>query len=142
MNAIQAPKKLNSQNSWQNQGIMRKWAKENIQKNYRETFLDIVDESFGYGNRKTLHKTINQWADTFEISRSTFKRHVQWLSEHKFITINTWKAFIPGGGSKPNSYSPCFPSGYAKIQLNDKNSKEEKRKQKVENENNKLEGMM
>jgi len=113
---------LNPNNSWQNQGIMRNWAKQNIPKLYREVFLDIVDESFGYGRKKTMHKDMKYWSNKFEISRRKFQMHTDWLEKNNFITKNTWHGYIPGGGSEPNSYSPCYPKGYAMIKLKDKNS--------------------
>ena len=134
--------RLSSNNSWQNQGIMRQFAKDNIEKKYIELFLDIVDESFSYGRKKTLHKTIDEWAKKFKVSRSTFERHIAWLSKNDFIKINTWKEYIPGGGSKPNSYSPCFPKGYAKIKLKEEeeNISQEDKENAARKETDKLFG--
>jgi predicted transcriptional regulator len=114
---------------------MRKWAKQHIEKKYVELFLDIVDESFAYGKKKTLHKTIDEWSKIFGVSRSTFERHIKWLKENGFIKVNTWKEYVPGGGSRPNSYSPCFPKGYAKILLNDENDKSKSNEIDLKNKN-------
>jgi hypothetical protein len=44
-------------NGWQNIGIMTQYARKNIKIKNRYIFICLVEESFGYGNAKTLHKS-------------------------------------------------------------------------------------
>ncbi len=90
---------------------------DNIPKKYESTFIRIVRASFGYGMYKTLHKPLDYWCDEFKIDRSTFKRHIKWLSDNGHIEIITHKGFVDGGGSKPNAYAPRFPTGYGNVYI-------------------------
>lgn len=97
-------------NGWQNIGIMKKYARKNIDFKYRGLFMEIVEESFGYGLSKTLHKTQKYWSDLFGISERTFRTHINQLALDGHIKINHQKGYVSGGGSKAYSYSPVYPS--------------------------------
>ena len=101
--------KLELSNGWQNVGIMAQYARQKIDQKYRQVFMDIVQESFGYGMSKTLHKTQSHWAKEFGISERTFMRHINELALNGYVKINHQKGYIVGGGSKAYSYSPTFP---------------------------------
>jgi hypothetical protein len=102
-------------NSWQNQGICRNFAKSKIKRTYRETWLCIVDESFAYGKIKTNRHDLQWWAKATELNIRTLIRHLKWLEDNEFIKKIPHKGYIKEGGSLPYAYSPVFPKGYGKI---------------------------
>lgn len=100
-----------SNNGWQNIGIMTQYSYKTIPHKYRDVFLKIVTESFGYKRNKTAHLTQDDWSVSLGISKKTFISHIKWLEENNHIKINTLSSYVQGGGSKPQSYSPCFVRG-------------------------------
>lgn len=107
-------------NGWQNIGIMQQYARRNIEHKNRDIFLCLVEESFGYGNTKTLHRTQEYWAKSFGVSKNTFNTQVNELAAGGHIKINHQKGYVEGGGSVAYSYSPVFPKG-VKIWIKNKN---------------------
>ena len=112
-------------NGWQNIGICYKFARENIQAKYVNTYMAIVEFSFGFGYSKTNRKPINWWIKKIGISKPTFLDHIHWLSENDFIKIISHREFVDGGGSSPFAYSPIFPKGYGTINLFKEGEKDE-----------------
>ncbi len=96
-------------NGWQNIGIMKQYARKHIDFKHRALFMEIVQESFGYGMAKTLHKTHSVWSKEFGIAKSTFGLQINSLALHGHIRINHQKGYVVGGGSKAYSYSPAYP---------------------------------
>jgi len=123
-NSLERKEKI-SENGWQNIGICYDYAIDNIPQKYHSVFLRIVRYSFGYGDMFTNRITVDEFAKIIGISKPTFITHVKYLSDSKHVKINVYSGYIVDGGSKPNSYSPCFPKGYGKIWLKKKHKKEE-----------------
>jgi DNA-binding transcriptional regulator YhcF (GntR family) len=112
-------------NGWQNVGIMAQYSFKNIRsQSKRDVFIGIVNESFGYGNTQTLHKTQEHWANMFDITRKTFNKIVHELEDDGHIKINHKKGYMVGGGSVAYSYSPTFPKN-ARILIKSKNNEPE-----------------
>jgi hypothetical protein len=88
---------------------MVQYARKNINAKNRNIFICLVEESFGYGNAKTLHKTQEYWSKSFGVSKNTFNSQVKELSDDGHIKINHQNGRVEGGGSKSYSYSPIFP---------------------------------
>jgi DNA-binding transcriptional regulator YhcF (GntR family) len=119
-------------NGWQNVGIMAQYSFKNIRsQSKRDVFIGIVEESFGYGNAQTLHKTQEYWANMFDITRKTFNKIVRELEADGHIKINHKKGYMVGGGSVAYSYSPVFPK-HAKIWIKSKNNEPEITKESEE----------
>ena len=108
-----------SNNGWQNIGIMKQHIRKmNMNWKYRIVFMEIVESSFGYLQLATGSRSTREWADSLSMDKMTFSRHVNWLALNNFIKINEWTGFVKGGGSKPNTYSPLFPTN-AHIKIKD-----------------------
>jgi len=108
-----------SSEGWQNIGMMMAYIGDRVDDKYISLFMKIVKDSFGYGSLKTNRITVDKLSKRYRISKPTFISKMKWLSENGYITINTHNGFVEGGGSVPNSYSPCFPKGYGKIWIKD-----------------------
>lgn len=115
-------------NGWQNIGIMVQYASKNIKFKNRQVFIFLVQESFGYGMRKTLQKSQEYWSNKIGITKPTFNSQVKELEDDGHIKINHQKGFVVGGGKKAYSYSPTFPSNariWIKADSKEKNNMKE-----------------
>jgi endo-1,4-beta-mannosidase len=113
-----------SNNGWQNIGIMRQYARKNIERKNREIFTCLVEESFGYGLRKTLHRSQEYWSKLFGVSKNTFNTQVNELARDGHIKINHQREYVATGGSNAYSYSPVF-SKNARIFIKSKKNEPE-----------------
>ena len=110
-------------NGWQNMGIMFDYSFQNIPQKRRDTFMVLCRFSFGYGNRKTLHRNVDFWAGKTGLSKNTFVSQVTHLVHDGHIKQIKGTGFVVGGGKIPYAYAPTFPKK-AKIWFNDKKKEE------------------
>lgn len=96
-------------NGWQNIGIMYLYALDNIPAIYRDTFMAIVRNSFGYRKKDTSYKPQEFLSKKIGIPRSKFQRHMTYLIDNHHIKVIRKHEYVDGGGKNPYSYQPVYP---------------------------------
>lgn len=108
-------KELQSSNGWQNIGICKKFARKNVPFKLRALWMELVEESFGYGYLKTKRISQDELAKMFGVTKQTLNDQLKKLEELKLIEVIGSNEFVVGGGTKPNAYAPCYPKGFGKL---------------------------
>ncbi len=98
-----------SVNSWQNIGIMYIYALKHIPHKYRDTYMMLVRNSFGYSKSQTIYATLGFWAEKSGASISAIKRHIHYLVKNEHVQVIKKHEFIEGGGKNPYAYRVSYP---------------------------------
>ena len=125
-------------NGWQNIGICKKFARKNVPAKLRTVWMELVEDSFGYCERKTSQKTQSQMANDYGFTEKTLREQIKKLEDLKLLSVIHSRYNPKGGGSEAYAYAPTYPTGYGKIFFKDdiqsptssgsKNSEPEKKK--------------
>lgn len=107
-----------SNNGWQNIGICSIFAEDKIQYSKIPLYMHLVRRSFGYCKTTTNRMSQLEMSKKLNIDKKTLISHMRYLIENKFVEVVHSSDYIDGGGSESYAYSPCFPTGYGKINTN------------------------
>ena len=64
-------------NGWQNIGICKKFARKNVPAKLRTVWMELVEDSFGYCERKTPQKTQSQMAKDYGFTEKTLREQIK-----------------------------------------------------------------
>ena len=106
-------------NGWQNIGICKKFARENVPAKLRTVWMELVEDSFGYCERKTSQKTQSQMANDYGFTEKTLREQIKKLEDLKLLSVIHSRYNPKGGGSEAYAYAPTYPKGYGKICFED-----------------------
>ena len=106
-------------NGWQNIGICKKFARKNVPAKLRTVWMELVEDSFGYCERKTLQKTQSQMAKDYGFTEKTLREQIKKLEDLELLSVIHSRYNPKGGGSEAYAYAPCYPKGYGKICFED-----------------------
>ena len=106
-------------NGWQNIGICKKFARKNVPAKLRTVWMELVEDSFGYCERKTSQKTQSQMANDYGFTEKTLREQIKKLEDLKLLSVIHSRYNPKGGGSEAYAYAPTYPTGYGKIFFND-----------------------
>ena len=106
-------------NGWQNIGICKKFARKNVPAKLRTVWMELVEDSFGYCERKTSQKTQSQMANDYGFTEKTLREQIKKLEDLKLLSVIHSKHNPKGGGSEAYAYAPTYPTGYGKIFFKD-----------------------
>ena len=118
-------------NGWQNIGICKKFARENVPAKLRTVWMELVEDSFGYCKRKTSQKTQSQMAKDYGFTEKTLREQIKKLEDLKLLSVIHSRYNPKGGGSEAYAYAPCYPKGYGKIYIEDEQKESSNTKSKV-----------
>ena len=118
-------------NGWQNIGICKKFARKNVPAKLRTVWMELVEDSFGYCERKTLQKTQSQMAKDYGFTEKTLREQIKKLEDLKLLSVVHPSHNPKGGGSEAYAYAPDFPRGYGKIHFEDEQKESSNTKSKV-----------
>ena len=108
-----------SSNGWQNIGICKKFARKNVPAKLRTVWMELVEDSFGYCERKTSQKTQSQMANDYGFTEKTLREQIKKLEDLKLLSVIHSRYNPKGGGSEAYAYAPTYPEGYGKIYFKD-----------------------
>ena len=106
-------------NGWQNIGICKKFARKNVPAKLRTVWMELVEDSFGYCERKTSQKTQSQMAKDYGFTEKTLREQIKKLEDLKLLSVIHSRYNPKGGGSEAYAYAPTYPKGYGKLLFND-----------------------
>ena len=106
-------------NGWQNIGICKKFARKNVPAKLRTVWMELVEDSFGYCERKTSQKTQSQMANDYGFTEKTLREQIKKLEDLKLLSVIHSRYNPKGGGSEAYAYAPTYPKGYGKLYLKD-----------------------
>ena len=106
-------------NGWQNIGICKKFARKNVPAKLRTVWMELVEDSFGYCERKTSQKTQSQMANDYGFTEKTLREQIKKLEDLKLLSVIHSRYNPKGGGSEAYAYAPTYPKGYGKIFFKD-----------------------
>ena len=106
-------------NGWQNIGICKKFARKNVPAKLRTVWMELVEDSFGYCERKTSQKTQSQMANDYGFTEKTLREQIKKLEDLKLLSVIHSRYNPKGGGSEAYAYAPTYPKGYGKLLFND-----------------------
>ena len=118
-------------NGWQNIGICKKFARKNVPAKLRTVWMELVEDSFGYCERKTSQKTQSQMAKDYGFTEKTLREQIKKLEDLKLLSVIHSKHNPKGGGSEAYAYAPTYPKGYGKIYIEDEQKESSNTKSKV-----------
>ena len=108
-----------SSNGWQNIGICKEFARKHIPAKLRTVWMELVEDSFGYCERKTKQMTQSQMAKEYGFTEKTLREQIKKLEELGLVDIIHSRHNPKGGGSEAYAYAPEFPRGSGKIFFKD-----------------------
>ena len=108
-----------SSNGWQNIGICKKFARKNVPAKLRTVWMELVEDSFGYCERKTSQKTQSQMANDYGFTEKTLREQIKKLEDLKLLSVIHSRYNPKGGGSEAYAYAPTYPKGYGKLHFED-----------------------
>ena len=100
---------------WENIGICKKFARKNVPIKLRALWMELVEDSFGYGEYTTKRISQTDMAKTYGFQRQTISDQIDKLEKLKLIKVTSPNKYVKGGGTEPSAYSPCFPKGFGKL---------------------------
>ena len=106
-------------NGWQNIGICKKFARKNVPAKLRTVWMELVEDSFGYCERKTSQKTQSQMANDYGFTEKTLREQIKKLEDLELLSVIHSRYNPKGGGSEAYAYAPTYPKGYGKICFKD-----------------------
>ena len=106
-------------NGWQNIGICKKFARKNVPAKLRTVWMELVEDSFGYCERKTSQKTQSQMANDYGFTEKTLREQIKKLEDLKLLSVIHSRYNPKGGGSEAYAYAPTYPKGYGKLCFED-----------------------
>ena len=106
-------------NGWQNIGICKNFARDNIPFKLRTLYMELVQDSFGFCQKTTMKKTQAKFGKEYGMSDRTFRDQSKELESLGLLKIIESNKFIEGGGSQAYAYAPCYPKGYGKLCFKD-----------------------
>ena len=106
-------------NGWQNIGICKKFARKNVPAKLRTVWMELVEDSFGYCERKTSQKTQSQMANDYGFTEKTLREQIKKLEDLKLLSVIHSRYNPKGGGSEAYAYAPAYPKGYGKLFFKD-----------------------
>ena len=106
-------------NGWQNIGICKKFARKNVPAKLRTVWMELVEDSFGYCERKTSQKTQSQMANDYGFTEKTLREQIKKLEDLKLLSVIHSRYNPKGGGSEAYAYAPTYPTGYGKLCFKD-----------------------
>ena len=106
-------------NGWQNIGICKKYARKNVPAKLRTVWMELVEDSFGYCERKTSQKTQSQMAKDYGFTEKTLREQIKKLEDLELLSVIHSRYNPKGGGSEAYAYAPTYPKGYGKLLFND-----------------------
>ena len=106
-------------NGWQNIGICKKFARENVPAKLRTVWMELVEDSFGYCKIKTSQKTQSQMAKDYGFTEKTLREQIKKLEDLKLLSVIHPSHNPKGGGSEAYAYAPTYPKGYGKVHIKD-----------------------
>ena len=106
-------------NGWQNIGICKKFARKNVPAKLRTVWMELVEDSFGYCERKTSQKTQSQMANDYGFTEKTLREQIKKLEDLKLLSVIHSRYNPKGGGSEAYAYAPTYPTGYGEIKFKD-----------------------
>lgn len=115
---VQTEKNI-SNTGWQNIGICKKFARHNVPFKLRTLWLELVEDSFGYLEKKTKRISQEEMSKLYGISRPALSEQLKKLEELKLIKVIPPNTMIKGGGSEACAYAPTYPTGYGHIKFKD-----------------------
>ena len=118
-------------NGWQNIGICKKYARKNVPAKLRTVWMELVEDSFGYCERKTSQKTQSQMAKDYGFTEKTLREQIKKLEDLKLLSVIHSRYNPKGGGSEAYAYAPTYPKGYGKIYIEDEQKESSNTKSKV-----------
>lgn len=120
-----------SSNGWQNIGICKKFARKHIPAKLRTVWMELVEDSFGYCEKKTKQMTQSQMAKEYGFTEKTLREQIKKLEELGLVNIIHSRHNPKGGGSEAYAYAPTYPKGYGKIYIEDEQKESSNTKSKV-----------
>ena len=128
-----------SNTGWQNIGICKKFARHKVPFKLRTLWLELVEDSFGYLERKTKRISQEEMSKLYGISRPALSEQLKKLEELELIKIIPQNTYVKGGGSEACAYAPKFPETFGHIKFNDEESgTSNKNKTKVQDKNEEI----
>ena len=118
-------------NGWQNIGICKKFARKNVPAKLRTVWMELVEDSFGYCERKTSQKTQSQMANDYGFTEKTLREQIKKLEDLELLSVIHSRYNPKGGGSEAYAYAPTYPKGYGKIYIEDEQKESSNTKSKV-----------
>ena len=118
-------------NGWQNIGICKKFARKNVPAKLRTVWMELVEDSFGYCERKTSQKTQSQMANDYGFTEKTLREQIKKLEDLKLLSVIHSRYNPKGGGSEAYAYAPTYPKGYGKLHFEDEQKESSNTKSKV-----------
>ena len=115
---VQTEKNI-SNTGWQNIGICKKFARHNIPFKLRTLWLELVEDSFGYLEKKTKRISQEEMSKLYGISRPALSEQLKKLEELKLIKVIPQNTMIKGGGSEACAYAPKYPETFGHIKFKD-----------------------
>ena len=112
-------KEKQSSNGWQNIGICKKFARKHVPAKLRIVWMELVEDSFGYCEKKTKQMTQSQMAKEYGFTEKTLREQIKKLEELKLVRVIHSRHNPKGGGSEAYAYAPTYPKGYGKIYIDD-----------------------
>ena len=106
-------------NGWQNIGICKKFARKNVPAKLRTVWMELVEDSFGYCERKTSQKTQSQMANDYGFTEKTLREQIKKLEDLKLLSVIHSRYNPKGGGSEAYAYAPTYPTGYGELKWKD-----------------------
>ena len=106
-------------NGWQNIGICKKFARKHIPAKLRTVWMELVEDSFGYCEKKTKQMTQSQMAKEYGFTEKTLREQIKKLEELGLVNIIHSRHNPKGGGSEAYAYAPTFPKGYGQLKWKD-----------------------
>ena len=106
-------------NGWQNIGICKKFARKKVPAKLRTVWMELVEDSFGYCERKTSQKTQSQMAKDYGFTEKTLREQIKKLEDLKLLSVIHSRYNPKGGGSEAYAYAPTYPKGYGKLYFED-----------------------
>ena len=115
---VQTEKNI-SNTGWQNIGICKKFARHNIPFKLRTLWLELVEDSFGYLEKKTKRISQEEMSKLYGISRPALSEQLKKLEELKLIKVIPQNTYVKGGGSEACAYAPRYPEKFGHIKFKD-----------------------
>ena len=106
-------------NGWQNIGICKKFARDNIPFKLRTLYMELVQDSFGFCQKITKRLNHRDLSKRYGISDKTFRDQIKELESLGLLRRIESSKFIEGGGSEAYAYAPAYPKGYGKLYFED-----------------------
>lgn len=122
MSTIESLSQKLASNGWQNIGICKKFARHNVPLKLRALWMELVEDSFGYCEKKTKRISQQNLANLIGMSRPTVTSQIKELESLNLIKIIDSNKFVKGGGSEACAYAPCYPKGFGKLNFKEINN--------------------